>query len=76
MDMGTMNKEQTTPEHVNISTHDIYRGFRIKNQFRETDYSIDVTGFNVNGHRLIGSGGTLDEAYDNLIDKIDKTLDG
>lgn len=75
MNKGIMDREPTSLDHVNLSKPQKYRGFRIKNQYRKTEYSIEVTGFNVNGHRLIGSGNTLNEAYENLIDRIDMTLD-
>ena len=71
-----MEKEPKSLKDVNNSKPEKYRGFRIKKKYRKTEYSIEVTGFNTNGHRLIGSGNTLNEAYEKLIDRVDETLDG
>ena len=38
--------ELTSRDHENISKHEEYRGGRIENKYLETDYSIEVTGFN------------------------------
>ena len=76
MDMKTMDRKPTKQEPANTSTPETYRGFRIKKECMDTKYSKEITGYNVNGHRLIGAGETEDEAYNNLIDRIDMTLDG
>lgn len=76
MDMETMHIKPTKQKAAKMSMPETYRGFRIKKECLDTKYSKEVTGYNVNGHRLIGAGDTVDEAFDNLIARIDKTLDG
>jgi len=75
MNKRTMDRESIIQEHVNILKTNTYRGFRAKKKYQKSKYSIEVTAFNTNGHRLIGAGNTLDEAYENLIVRIDIMLD-
>lgn len=42
----------------------------------ETEFTFEVTAWNCKDDRLIAIGKTPDEAYKNLIARIDKTLDG
>jgi len=76
MNKRTMDRETANLEQVHILKTVGYRGYRAKKRYEKLEYSIEVTAFNKNGLRLIGSGSTLDKAYENLIIRIDMTLDG
>lgn len=62
-------------ERVNLFREEGYRGFNPVSGKPRSDFAIRVTAENNNGHQLTAEGETLDEAYENLIEKIDAMMD-
>lgn len=62
-------------ERVNLFREEGYRGFNPEKGEPRSDFAIRVTAGNGQGHQLTAEGETLDEAYENLIEKIDTVMD-
>lgn len=75
MNERTVEKQSAIQERVNILKNKGYRGFRIMKGSQKPEYSVEVSATNKAGVLLIAIGDTLDEAYENLIERIDITLD-
>lgn len=75
MNERAMEKQSAIQERVNILKTKGYRGFRIARGNQKPEYSIEVCASNKTGIMLIAVGDTIDEAYENLIERIDITLD-
>lgn len=76
MNESNVERVSSLHERVNILKTKGYRGFRITKNAKKPEFSIEVCASNKTGMRLIAVGDTLDEAYENLIERIDITLDG
>lgn len=76
MNERTMDRESTLHERVKILKTEGYRGFQIIKGNQNPEYSIEVSASNKKGVLLIAVGDTIDDAYENLIERIDITLDG
>lgn len=61
-------------ERVNILKKQGYRGFTVMTSHKKFD-GVEVVASNKKGVELKAEGETLDEAYENIIDLIDMTLD-
>ena len=70
-----MNRESVIQERVNILKDQGYRGFHLEKGHQKAEESYEVEAANAKGVRLTSDGDTLDEAYENMIEKIDYTLD-
>lgn len=75
MDDYVMNRESVIQERVNLLKQMGYRGFHLKESHQKSGEVFEVEASNAKGVRIASDGDTLDEAYENLIDKIDYTLD-
>lgn len=75
MDDFTANRESAIQERVNLLKDQGYRGFQLKKGHQKAEEAFEVEATNKKGVRLTSDGDTLDEAYENLIEKIDYTLD-
>lgn len=75
MDENILERRSALQERVNIMKTEGYRGFRLSKGSQKPEYSFEVSASNSKGLRLIAVGDTLDEAYENLIERIDMTLD-
>ncbi len=62
-------------ERVNLFKEVGYRGFNPVTGEPRSDFAIRVTAENRSGRQLTAEGETLDEAYENLIEKIDTMMD-
>lgn len=62
-------------KRINILKARGYRGFRITGKEVKTGFSIEVGAYNKMNDRVIASGRSTAEAYENLIRRIDETLD-
>lgn len=71
----TNNRIFALRKHVNILKAKGYRGFRLIRKELKGEFTIEVGALNNLGDRLIAIGNTLDEAYENLVRRIDQTLD-
>lgn len=76
MNERTRDRESSIQEWVNILKNKGYRGFQISGGTQKPEYSVEVSASNKAGIQLIAMGDTIDEAYENLIERIDITLDG
>lgn len=76
MNERAMDRESALQERVNILRTKGYRGFEISGSTQKPKHSVEVGASNKAGVELIAVGDTLDEAYENLIERIDITLDG
>lgn len=63
-------------ERVHILKRKGYRGFRLSNEKGKLKNTIEVGARSKTGLMLIAIGDTIEEAYENLIKRIDSTLDG
>ncbi len=63
-------------KHVNVLKTRGYRGFRLSNEIGKLEDTIEVGARSKTGLMLIAIGNTIEEAYENLIERIDDTLDG
>lgn len=70
-----LEQRSVLQERVNMLKTNGYRGFRIMKGSQKPEYSFEVSASNSKGLRLIAVGDTLDEAYENLIERIDFTFD-
>lgn len=75
MDENILERRSALQERVNILKTGGYRGFRLFKGSQKPEYSFEVSASNSKGLVLIAVGDTLDEAYENLIERIDVTLD-
>lgn len=73
--MEEMERESRLQERVNILKDQGYRGFQIAGGKGKAEGAVNVSAKNSKGITISAVGDTLDEAYANLIDKIDLTLD-
>ncbi|MCC5942264.1 MAG: hypothetical protein JJU37_12050 [Balneolaceae bacterium] len=62
-------------ERVNTLREQGYRGYRVVSGREKVEGAIQVSASRKEGVTLTASGDTVDEAYENLIEKIDITLD-
>jgi hypothetical protein len=69
------NREATLHERVNRFKDEGYRGFSPAGGRGRMEGSVKVRARNAKGTELNAEGETLDEAYENLIELIDITLD-
>lgn len=76
MNERTMDRKSVVQERVNVLKTKGYRGFRLAKRADKPEYSIEVGATDKTGIMLIAVGENLDEAYENLIERIDITLDG
>ena len=72
----TKKPKAVVQEHVTILKTKGYRGFRISNEKEIIENAIEVGAKSKNDIMFIGTGSSLEEAYENLIERIDITLDG
>jgi len=72
---SVLNRKSALQERVNILKKKGYRGYRLSRSSQKPEYSFEVSASNSYGSVLIAVGDTLDEAYENLIERIDITLD-
>lgn len=70
-----MHTHSSIQERVNMLKDQGYRGFRLFGGTQQMEASVQVHAKNKNGLMLNAKGDTLDEAYENLIETIDYTLD-
>lgn len=63
-------------ERVNVLKTKGYRGFRLSDEKGKLENAIEVGARSKTGIMLIAIGDSLEEAYENLIERIDLTLDG
>lgn len=70
-----MDKSSTLQERVNILKDQGYHGFHLVGGKGKAENSIEVKAKNAKGITLSAQGDTVDEAYENLIDRIDIWLD-
>lgn len=75
MDESILDRRSALQERVNILKTNGYRGFRVSKGSQKPEFSFEVSASNPKGLVLIAVGDTLDEAYENLIERIDMTLD-
>jgi len=75
MDDFTANRESAIQERVNLLKDHGYRGFQLKEGHQKAEESFELVAINKKGVILTSDGDTLTEAYENLIEKIDYTLD-
>lgn len=75
MSERNMERVSALQERVNILKANGYRGFKLSKGKQKPEYSIEVSAVNKAGLVLIAVGDTLDKAYENLIERIDITLD-
>ena len=76
MNERTIDRKSALQERVNNLRTRGYRGFRISKGKEKPEFSVEVSAINSAGVLLIAIGDTLDDAYENLIERIDITLDG
>lgn len=62
-------------ERVNILKRKGYRGFHLSNELGKLKDTVEVGARSKTGVMLIAIGDTLEEAYENLVQRIDTTLD-
>ncbi|TVR17973.1 MAG: hypothetical protein EA391_03355 [Balneolaceae bacterium] len=62
-------------ERVNTLREQGYRGYRVTSGKGKVEGAVQVSAVGKSGVTLSASGDTVDEAYENLIEKIDITLD-
>jgi len=67
-------QESNLHERVNKLKDEGYRGFNVK-AGKEKAFGIEVTVVDKNGKQLTAEGETHDEAYENVIERIDYLLD-
>jgi hypothetical protein len=70
-----MHTHSTIRERVNILRDQGYRGFSLFGGKQGLEGSFRVSAKNSKGILLTADGDSLDEAYENMIEKIDYTLD-
>jgi hypothetical protein len=75
MEKSILERRSALQERINILKTKGYRGFRLFKGSQKPEYSFEVSASNSKGQVLIAVGDTLDEAYENLIERIDITLD-
>ena len=68
-------RESTLHERVNRFKDKGYRGFKPVSGKSVMEGSVKVKAKNSEGLELIAEGDTLDEAYENMIERIDLALD-
>lgn len=75
--MKVVKRRRVSPRRNNVSLLKTkgYRGFRLQGKEVKTEFSFEVTACNCLNDRLIAIGKTSDEAYKNLIARIDEALD-
>lgn len=76
-----MKKQRREPDaiirkRINILKTKGYRGFRLSNEKKKLENTIEIGARSTTGLMLIAIGDTIEEAYGNLIERIDQTLDG
>lgn len=76
--MEAIKKRRKSPrlKNINLLKTKGYRGFRLQGKEVETEFTFEVAAWNCTDDRLIAIGKTPDEAYKNLIIRIDETIDG
>lgn len=76
--MEAVKRRRKSPprNNINLLKTKGYRGFRLQEQVVETEFTFEVMACNYTDDRLIAIGKTLDDAYRNLITRIDETIDG
>ncbi len=62
-------------ERVNTLREHGYRGYRVVGGKGKVEGAVQVSAERTSGRILTAIGDTVDEAYENLIEKIDITLD-
>jgi len=67
-------QESNLQERVNKLKNEGYRGFNVQ-AGKEKAFGIEVTVVDKNGKQLAAEGETHDEAYENVIERIDYLLD-
>lgn len=75
MEKSILGRRSALQERINILKTKGYRGFRLSKGSQKPEYSFEVSASNSKDQVLIAVGDTLDEAYENLIERIDITLD-
>jgi hypothetical protein len=75
MDEHLVNRESVIQERVNLLKQMGYRGFHLRKSHQKNAEVFEVEASNAKEVRLEADGNTIDEAYENLIEKIDYTLD-
>ncbi|NBC65229.1 MAG: hypothetical protein GVY07_06120 [Bacteroidetes bacterium] len=75
MEERILDRRSALQERVNIMKTAGYRGFQLFKSSQKPEYSYEVSASNRKGLVIIAVGDTLDEAYENLIERIDFTLD-
>lgn len=68
-------RESVIQERVNLLRDEGYRGFQLEGGKAKAEHSVQVGALNSKGVHLTADGDTLDEAYENLIERIDYLLD-
>ena len=76
MNESMLDPKSALQERVNILKSSGYRGFKIFQGKEKPEFSVEVCASNETGTLLIAVGNTIDEAYENLVERIDITLDG
>lgn len=76
MVVSKKRKNSSLRKSVKILKVKGYRGFRLKGEEVKTEFTFEVTACNSLGDRLIAIGKTPEEAFNHLIARIDKALDG
>ena len=62
-------------ERVNTLREQGYRGYSVTSGKGKVEGAVQVSATGKSGITLTATGDTVDEAYENLIEKIDVTLD-
>ncbi|TVQ66244.1 MAG: hypothetical protein EA360_06375 [Balneolaceae bacterium] len=75
MSVNYSERESVIQERVNLLREEGYRGFQLEGGRAKAENSVQVGALDVKGVRLTADGDTLDEAYENLIERIDYLLD-
>ncbi len=73
--MEDMKRSSVLHERVNILKDQGYRGFHLAGGRGKLENAVEVKAENKKGVSLTAQGDTLDEAYENLIERIDYWLD-
>ena len=73
--MEDMMRSSLLQERVNILKDQGYRGFHLTGGRGKLENAIEVKAENKKGISLMAQGDTVDEAYENLIERIDYWLD-
>jgi len=73
--INEMDRSSVLQERVNLLKDQGYRGFHLVGGKGKVENAIEVKAENAKGITLSAQGDTLDEAYENLIDRIDIWLD-